>query len=122
MALAAALDADCEIYSDVDGVWTSDPRLVPTARRLETLSHEEMQELAAAGAKVLNAQAVEFAKAKGIAEHLRDDDAPDRVHSRLHRDYGTRKFPAGAGAGAGAAAAALPADPHPSATNSEMRH
>lgn len=67
VALAAALDADCEIYSDVDGVWTSDPRVVPEATRLASLTHEEMQELAAAGAKVLNAQAVQFAKAKGIA-------------------------------------------------------
>lgn len=67
VALAAALDADCEIYSDVDGVWTSDPRVVPEATRIEALTHEEMQELAAAGAKVLNAQAVQFAKARGIA-------------------------------------------------------
>ena len=51
VALAAALDADCEIYSDVDGVWTSDPRVVPEATRIEALTHEEMQELAAAGAK-----------------------------------------------------------------------
>ncbi len=71
VALAAALDADCEIYSDVDGVWTSDPRVVPQATRIEALSHEEMQELAAAGAKVLNAQAVEFAKAKGIAVYAK---------------------------------------------------
>jgi aspartate kinase len=71
VALAAALDADCEIYSDVDGVWTSDPRVVPEARKLTELSHEEMQELAAAGAKVLNAQAVQFAKAKGIAIYAR---------------------------------------------------
>jgi aspartate kinase len=67
VALAAALDADCEIYSDVDGVWTSDPRVVPEATKLDALTHEEMQELAAAGAKVLNAQAVQFAKARGIA-------------------------------------------------------
>ena len=67
VALAAALDADCEIYSDVDGVFTSDPRVVPEATRIEALTHEEMQELAAAGAKVLNAQAVQFAKARGIA-------------------------------------------------------
>jgi aspartate kinase len=67
VALAAALDADCEIYSDVDGVWTSDPRVVPEATKIHALTHEEMQELAAAGAKVLNAQAVQFAKAKGIA-------------------------------------------------------
>jgi aspartate kinase len=71
VALAAALGADCEIYSDVAGIFTADPRLVPSARRLETLSYEEMQELAIAGAKVLNAQAVEFAKEKGIAIHAR---------------------------------------------------
>jgi aspartate kinase len=71
VALAAALGADCEIYSDVAGVFTADPRVVPDARRLETLSYDEMQELAAAGAKVLNAQAVEFAKERGIAVHAR---------------------------------------------------
>jgi aspartate kinase len=71
VALAAALGADCEIYSDVAGVFTADPRVVPDARRLDSLSYEEMQELAAAGAKVLNAQAVEFAKEKGIAIHAR---------------------------------------------------
>ena len=68
VALAAALDAEaCEIYSDVDGVYSADPRLVPEARRLSALSYEEMQELAEAGATVLNAQAVEFAKDRGIA-------------------------------------------------------
>ncbi|BDG02464.1 aspartate kinase [Anaeromyxobacter oryzae] len=71
VALAAALGADCEIYSDVAGVFTADPRVVPSAGRLDALSYEEMQELAAAGAKVLNAQAVEFAKEKGIAIHAR---------------------------------------------------
>lgn len=68
VALAAALDAvACEIYSDVDGVFTADPRVVPEATKLEALGYEEMQELAQAGAKVLNAQAVQFAKARGIA-------------------------------------------------------
>ncbi|HEY1100108.1 MAG TPA: aspartate kinase [Myxococcota bacterium] len=76
VALAAALDADCEIYSDVDGVWTSDPRVVPTATKIEALSHEEMQELATSGAKVLNAQAVQFAKAKGIAIYARKTGDP----------------------------------------------
>jgi len=66
VALAAALQADCEIYSDVDGVFSADPRVVPQARKLEEVSYDEMQELASAGAKVLNAQAVEFAKRKGI--------------------------------------------------------
>src|SRR3954468_21147787 len=71
VALAAALNADCEIYSDVDGVYTADPRVVPSARRLSELSYEEMQELAESGAKVLNAQAVEFAKDRGIAIYAR---------------------------------------------------
>ena len=71
VALAAALGADCEIYSDVDGVFSADPRVVPSATKLETLSFDEMQELASAGAKVLNAQAVEFAKEKGIVIHAR---------------------------------------------------
>jgi aspartate kinase len=72
VALAAALDAEaCEIYSDVAGVFTADPRVVPDARRLAELSYEEMQELAESGARVLNAQAVEFAKDRGIALYAR---------------------------------------------------
>jgi aspartate kinase len=71
VALAAALAADCEIYSDVEGIYTADPRVVPEARRLAELSYEEMQELAESGAKVLNAQAVEFAKERGIAIYAR---------------------------------------------------
>jgi aspartate kinase len=72
VAMAAALDADyCEICSDVDGVYSADPRVVPAARRIGTLSYEETQEMAEAGAKVLNAQAVEFAKEKGIAIYAR---------------------------------------------------
>jgi aspartate kinase len=71
VALAAALGADCEIYSDVDGVFSADPRVVPSAKKLDALSFEEMQELASAGAKVLNAQAVEFAREKGIVIHAR---------------------------------------------------
>jgi aspartate kinase len=72
VALAAALEAEaCEIYSDVEGVYTADPRVVPEARRLAEISYEEMQELAESGAKVLNAQAVEFAKERGIAIYAR---------------------------------------------------
>jgi aspartate kinase len=72
VALAAALDAEsCEIYSDVEGVYTADPRVVPDARPLAEISYEEMQELAESGAKVLNAQAVEFAKERGIAIYAR---------------------------------------------------
>jgi aspartate kinase len=72
VAMAAALGAEwCEICSDVDGVYTADPRVVPAARRVDALTYEETQELAEAGAKVLNAQAVEFAKEKGIAIYAR---------------------------------------------------
>lgn len=78
VALAAALNADaCEIYSDVDGVYTGDPRIVD-AKHLEEISYAEMQELAAAGAKVLNAQAVEFAKKAGIAIYCRATDDTGR--------------------------------------------
>src|SRR5689334_1842875 len=77
VAMAAALDADhCEICSDVDGVYSADPRVVSTARRIGTLSYEETQEMAEAGAKVLNAQAVEFAKEKGIAIYARATAGP----------------------------------------------
>jgi aspartate kinase len=77
VAMAAALDAEfCEICSDVDGVYSADPRVVPAARRIGTLSYEETQEMAEAGAKVLNAQAVEFAKDKGIAIYARATAGP----------------------------------------------
>src|SRR5579864_2988895 len=77
VAMAAALGAEyCEICSDVDGVYTADPRIVPSARRVGTLSYEETQELAEAGARVLNAQAVEFAKAQGIAIYARATASP----------------------------------------------
>src|SRR5688500_3390337 len=77
VAMAAALDAEyCEICSDVDGVYSADPRVVPAARRIGVLSYEETQEMAEAGAKVLNAQAVEFAKEKGIAIYARATSGP----------------------------------------------
>jgi aspartate kinase len=77
VAMAAALGAEwCEICSDVDGVYTADPRIVPTAKRVGTLTYEETQELAESGAKVLNAQAVEFAKEKGIAIYARATASP----------------------------------------------
>jgi aspartate kinase len=77
VAMAAALGAEyCEICSDVDGVYTADPRVVPAAHRIGTLSYEETQELAESGAKVLNAQAVEFAKEKSIAIYARATAGP----------------------------------------------
>jgi aspartate kinase len=72
VALAAALRADvCEIYTDVDGVFTADPRIVPNANRLETVTYEEMLELAASGAKVLMLRCVEYARRYGIPVHVR---------------------------------------------------
>jgi aspartate kinase len=72
VALAAALGADaCEINTDVEGVFTADPRLVPGARKLHAVSYEEMLELAAGGAKVLQVRAVEFARNHGVTLHVR---------------------------------------------------
>ena len=84
VALAAALDADvCEIYSDVDGVYTADPRIVPNARKLETVSYEEMLELAAGGAKVLMLRCVEYARRYGVPISVRSSfgDRPGTIVS-----------------------------------------
>ena len=81
VALAAALGADeCRIYTDVDGVYTTDPRVVPEARRLESLTYEEMLELASLGAKVLQIRSVEFASKYGV---------PLRVLSSFENGPGT---------------------------------
>ena len=81
VALAAALNADvCEIYTDVDGVYSADPRIVPTARRLDTVTYEEMLEMAAAGAKVLMLRCVEYARRYGV---------PIRVRSSYSNKPGT---------------------------------
>src|SRR5262245_43387586 len=71
-ALAAALDATvCEIYTDVEGVFTADPRLVPEARKLTAITYEEMLELSASGAKVLQLRSVEFARNQNVRLHVR---------------------------------------------------
>src|SRR5699024_9065258 len=81
VALAAALEADvCEIYSDVDGVYTADPRIVPDAQRLDTISFEEMLEMAAVGAKILQLRCVEYARAFNV---------PLRVRSSYSTNPGT---------------------------------
>ena len=72
VALAAALKADvCEIYSDVDGVFTADPRIVPTAHKLDTVTSEEMLEMAANGAKILHLRCVEYARRFNLKLHVR---------------------------------------------------
>ena len=79
VALAAALDAErCEIYSDVDGVYSADPSMVSAARHLPEVSYPAMQEMSMAGAKVLNAHAVQFAKEKNIAIYARSTFKPGR--------------------------------------------
>jgi aspartate kinase len=81
VALAAALEADvCEIYTDVDGVYTADPNVVPDARKLPRVAYDEMLEMASLGAKVLQARSVEFAKKYGVTVHVR---------STFKRDPGT---------------------------------
>jgi len=72
VALAAALDADvCEIYTDVDGVYSADPRVVPNARKLKSVTYDEMLELAASGAKVLHLRCVEYARRYEMPIHVR---------------------------------------------------
>jgi len=82
VAVAAALKADvCEIYTDVAGVYTADPRIVPNARKLATISFEEMLEMAASGAGVLQLRSVEYARNHGVRIHCRSsfEDAPGTV-------------------------------------------
>jgi aspartate kinase len=72
VALAAALGADrCEIFTDVEGVFTADPRLVPGARKLDAVSYEDMLELAASGARVMMARSIEFGRRHGVRIHVR---------------------------------------------------
>lgn len=78
VALAAALGADvCEIYTDVTGVFTADPRVEPGARKLHLVSHEEMLEMAASGSKVLALRSVEFARRHGVPLHVRSSFLPE---------------------------------------------
>jgi aspartate kinase len=78
VALAAALKADvCEIYTDVDGVYTADPNIVRDARKLARVAYDEMLELASLGAKVLQTRSVEFAKKYGVTVHVRSTFRPD---------------------------------------------
>ncbi|HTR42928.1 MAG TPA: aspartate kinase [Pseudomonadales bacterium] len=82
IALAAALKADlCQIYTDVDGVYTADPRIVPTAKKLTEISYDEMLELASLGAKVMQSRSVEFAKKFGVIFEVRSslNDNPGTI-------------------------------------------
>ena len=78
MAGAAALDScECEIYTDVDGVYTTDPNLCSTARKLDRVTYEEMLEMASMGAKVLQIRSVEFAKKYNVPVHVRSTFSDD---------------------------------------------
>lgn len=92
VALAAGLGADtCEIYTDVDGVFTADPRVVKRAHKLDRISSEEMLELAAAGAKVLHIRAVEFARRHGVTLHVRSSFSPNEGTIVYNADAGTEQ-------------------------------
>jgi aspartate kinase len=89
VALAAALQADvCEIYTDVDGVFSADPRIVPAARRLPVITYEEMLEMAASGAKVLHLRCVEYARRFQLPIHVRSSFS-HRVGTWVTAEYGT---------------------------------
>ncbi|NLT26393.1 MAG: aspartate kinase [Microbacteriaceae bacterium] len=93
VALAAALGADkCEIYTDVDGVFTADPRIVPKARKIDALSSEETLELAASGAKVLHIRAVEYARRQGVTLVVRSSFTNDPGTIVYHPDR-AEEFP-----------------------------
>src|SRR4030095_13759015 len=96
VAMAAALGADvCEIYTDVDGVFTADPRTHPEARKIDHISYEEMLELAASGARVLQLRCVEYARRHGVKIHVRNSlgdqpgtwvDEDEDAHEGAHGD------------------------------------
>lgn len=90
VAIAAAIKADrCDIYTDVDGVYTTDPRIVPKARRLERISFEEMLEMASLGAKVLQVRSVELAQSKGVRVFVRSSFEDPEGIADTNKPYGT---------------------------------
>jgi len=92
VAVAAAMKADvCEIYTDVDGVYTTDPRMVPEARKIEKISYDEMLEMASLGAKVLQIRSVEFAKKYNVVIHVRSSfhDKPGTLVMKEDQDMET---------------------------------
>ncbi len=95
IALAAALKAEAaEIYSDVDGVYTADPRVVPGAKRLDEISADEMMTLSKAGARVLAADALEYARSHGVALYAKAAHAPEAPGTvvRVDQDHSDRRF------------------------------
>lgn len=93
VALAAAVGADvCEIYTDVEGVYTTDPNVVPQARKLKEISYDEMMEMASLGAKVLDIRSVEFAKKFGVKIHVRSTFSDEEGTMVVPEDHITEKL------------------------------
>ncbi|MBN2145160.1 MAG: aspartate kinase [Candidatus Aureabacteria bacterium] len=87
VAIAAAIKADvCDIYTDVDGVFTADPRIVPEAFKLPTITYDEMLELAAAGAKVMHGRSIEFAKKYHVIVQVRSSFEPDKIGTFIQEE------------------------------------
>ena len=87
VAIAAAIKADvCDIYTDVDGVYTADPRIVKDARKLDVITYDEMLELASAGAKVMHSRSIEFAKKYGIVVHVRTSFEPGVIGTYIQEE------------------------------------
>ena len=96
VALAAALNADaCEIYTDVDGIYTADPRLVSSASRIQEISSEEMLELAASGSKILHLRAVEYARRFGVKLHVRSSFTDEEGTWVIPNEQDTIQLPEG---------------------------
>ena len=95
VALAAVLNADaCEIYTDVDGVFTTDPRLVAEARKMDRVSHDEILELASLGAGVMHSRSIEFGKKFNVPIHVRNSQLVQRRAGHDHR-HASRSRPTG---------------------------
>jgi aspartate kinase len=94
VAIASAVKADvCDIYTDVDGVYTADPRVVPAARKLDFITYDEMLELASAGAKVMHSRSIEFAKKYGVVIQVRSSFETSRVGTFIQEEGGDMEDP-----------------------------
>jgi len=94
VAIAAAIKAEvCDIYSDIDGVYTADPRIVLDARKLPTITYDEMLELAAAGAKVMHSRSIEFAKKYNVVVQVRSSFAPEKIGTFIQEEGNIMEAP-----------------------------
>jgi aspartate kinase len=94
VAIAAAIKADvCDIYTDVDGVYTADPRIVSDARKLSVITYDEMLELAAAGAKVMHSRSIEFAKKYNVIVQVRSSFDPEKIGTFIQEEGNIMEAP-----------------------------